>query len=425
MTKTITKRYEIEHGLEKIVMNRGSKREFHYFIPQKKYEEQVAIAKELLGSDFEGYLSLEERMEAQGVLDKTNYFRNTVPKRTKRRVEEIKAAGFPPIFDSGIENPLENSTYPILDVLIQLPSGKLFERYRRQDYLKSDTKHFASSREDILAFRTLAYDGSRLSTHVIRDILDYFGQKDFGETETRTILKADHIILKYLEASLRGVEPQEREYTKFDSSQPIDFIGKRFWHVQYTPEDRENIAREYKRRLESREIKKNYEHFRRMKALFPEIIGLKESEIEVARNRSKMKEHKSQGDYRSMPQVVLVDHRYGTEYIDALRDHVMVECERVVADEPTGIFQPLKDMHQEFKIPTGLLYLEQFRDVVTAKRVDVLQRMDDQSFEDYFQVHHRTASIGHRQLTNENLIDQQFRSLLLNRYAQLNEVRKK
>lgn len=410
-----------------IVMHQGTPRECHYSLPQKKYDEQVTIAKELLGPEFDGYLSLEECIEAQGLLDKTNYFRNTNTECTKRRIEKIKAAGIPPIFDPGIESPIENSTYPVLDVLIQLPSGKLFEQFSRQQAfsrkigMRRSPRIYASTMEDILAFRTLAYDGDKLSPHVVRDILDYFSQKDYGSHEASTILKVDYIRMKYLEASLRGVKPQERTYIRFDLSQSLNFIGKRFWHVRYTPEDRMSIVREYQRRIESRGYKLDWEHSRRMKVLFPEILDIDDSELEMVRNKNRMKEHIQKGNFISMPQIVLVDHRYGTEYINALHDHVTRECDRVIAEEPTKIFQPIAEMHQEFKIPSGFLFLEPFRAIVTVKRIEVLQKMDEHSFIEYFHMHPRRVSIGHRKFSKD-LIDRQFRSLLLDRYAQLKEV---
>ena len=72
------------------------------------------------------------------------------------------------------------------------------------------------------------------------------------------------------------------------------------------------------------------------------------------------------------------------------------------------------------QIPYGLLYLEEFRGPITEKRTKVLGEMDHEQFAEYFGTsHHRTASIGHRQLVGEGLLDTQFRSLLMDRYRDL------
>ena len=216
------------------------------------------------------------------------------------------------------------------------------------------------------------------------------------------------------------MRPTERIYHSFDPQQPLDFLGDRFWHVQYHPEDRRRIAEEFKKRVEQHEDKIKKETFRRMKILLPEIINLNDSDLEVAFNKKRMRECQTSHDYKGMPKIVLVDSRYGTEYSKTVEAHIAARCEAIVKGEnPLKIFENIGNLHAEIKVPP-ILYLERFHDIVTTARIKALEEMSDNIFVEYFgSSPGRVLSLGHRQLTDNNYLDNRFRMLLLTRYNRL------
>lgn len=401
-----------------INVQRG-KRSYTYRLSKDRYEVQVVQAEELLKDA--GYIAPVERRELEGLLSKTDYLLYTNLERTKKRIQEFQEAEIPPLYDSRFDE----SHFPAIDFLIQFPTGIYQQRAaaavrRKKQEIKGPGIIQPSTCRDIFAFRTLAFDGDTLSDYVIREFEDYGRTKDLKGLDSETIVKSDLLLLKYLEQALKHLAPGERSYTPFQEGSELKFLRKRFWHVDYDPGDRVRIAKDYSKRLEEGEAGLRVKTMLpRMKLFFPEILD-NGYDLERTRLERVMRECSETGDYRGMPKIVLVDSKYGTQYIRELQGHVRAKSEELVAEDPLKIFEPLADMHQTMQIPSGLLYLEEFRSPITEKRIKVLSEMDDETFAAYFgSNHHRTASIGHRQHVGEGLLDTQFRSLLLDRYRVL------
>ncbi len=394
-----------------------------------KYEIQAAESRELLEGECSGYLSRTERAELQGFLNKTSILWHTNIARTKGRIKRLVDAGIPPIYNPQIENPIEGSSFPVEDFLIQLPTGVLARRVaaqqvKRRGENKSDRFILVipSTLEDILAFRTLAFDGDSLSPQVIRDITNYVREKQ-GEDLATSLIRSDYLVLKHLEETLRYVAPGERAYKEFNEGKDLGFLAKRFWHTDYTQEDRIRIVRDFKTRIERRErIFRDHvtEYIERVGELFSNIIDIDLHRAKVTQNLARMAHHAQIGDYKGMPQVVLVDPTYEHyNFRQVLIDHVKRECDRLIVKDKLPIFSNINAMDVVLRIPRGLQYLKGFREVITQKRLEVLEGMSDSEFREYFNNKDRVASLGHRQYASENSLDQRFREVLSHRYKTL------
>ncbi len=398
-------------------------------IPSDKYEIQAAEARELFEGEYSGYLSRTERAELEGFLGKTLVLWHTNISRTKARIKRLVDVGIPPVYNPQIENPIEGSAFPVEDFLIQLSTGALTRKRaaqqiknRRENRKNSFVPIFPSTLEDILAFRTLAFDGDSLSPQVIRDIASYVREKQ-GEDLSTSLIRNDYLVLKHLEETLRLVAPGERAYKEFNEGEDLGFLRKRFWHTDYTPEDRVRIVKDFKKRVENREkIFRDYatKHIERVRELFSDVIDIDLHRIKVTQNLARMAYHAQIGDYRGMPQVVLVDPIYEPyNFRQVLIDHVKREGDMLIVKDKLLLFSNINAMDVALRIPRGLQYLGDFREVVTQKRLEVLEGMSDSEFREYFNNKDRVASLGHRQYASENSLDQRFREVLSHRYKTL------
>lgn len=396
---------------------------------KEKYDALAEEARALLSEENNGYLAPWELMECSGFLEKTCSLETTDFLRANARIARLKNAGIPPLYEN-TGSVVPSSCFPVVDFMIQFPTGKLLKRWAGQQHQnrmnprKSFTPRiYPSSLDDILDFRTLAFDGDRLSPQVIREFIDYTSEKETGEVNNKTVTQADLLRLKYLELALSGIPPSERTY---QSPTPGDFsfIGSRFWHTQYTPEDRAKIAEEYVKCLQDGALRYNSKKNRhgRMRALFPEIVNIGKEDLKRIRNERTMEACRQEGDYTRMPSEVLLDGFYGSKYLEDLKGHVRGNLEQLMKEK--GAFEAygrLEDLHADLKMPNGALYLTEFRDIITAERLRVLNEMSDENFVALFGNKGRFMSIGHRKEGSwkESLVDQQFRSALIQRYRSL------
>ena len=131
-----------------------------------------------------------------------------------------------------------------------IKARKAGKRRKKDNHVGSNwTKIFPSNLNDILDFRTQAFDGDQISPQVIRDIGNYLFEKDMKENTPEHLHNLYILGAMHLENTLQDVTPKVRSYTKFNPGDSIDFITRLFWHTKYSPEDRVKIAEEYKTRV--------------------------------------------------------------------------------------------------------------------------------------------------------------------------------
>ena len=231
---------------------------YTHTLSQERYQAQLRVAEDLLQDA--DYISPGERQELEGILNKKRILELTNPERTRKRIEQFKEAGVPPLYDPRFET--AEDSFPVLDFLMQFPTG-IYQRRAAAQHAEARRlerkrvgRIIPSTLEDVFAFRTLAFDGDRLSDSVVGELEDYARTKDLGALDTDEVVKGDLLLLlKYLEQALKHLTPHGRQYESFQEGGDLSFLGRRFWHVSYTPEDRVRIAQDYARRVETCEPK--------------------------------------------------------------------------------------------------------------------------------------------------------------------------
>ncbi len=398
-------------------------------IPRERYDAIAAEIDMFLSEENEGYIAPWELMECRGFLEKTNSLETTDFQRARSRIARLKSAGIPPLYEN-TGSIVPTSWFPIVDFMIQFPTGRVQRRWAGQQMGNrvNPRKSFIpriypSSLDDIIEFRTIAFDGNRISPQVIRDLVDYASDKETGEVDNETVIQADLLRLKYLELLFADIKPRERNYQSLTGDY-FDFmgIGRRFWHTAYTPEDREKIARRYVDGLTCGGLGYDSKKHKRMRVLFPEIVqDVDKGDIARKRNESAIEECLSAKDYTQMPKIALIDGYYGTKPTEQLKEHVKKTLQELMESETFIVFQRLQDLHALLKVPYGSLFLTEFRDIITAERLKLVNSIDNATFVELFGNKGRFLSIGHRKEGSwkESLVDQQFRGVLIQRYRNL------
>ncbi len=390
-------------------------------------DEQKETARGIL-EQYEGYLSPYPRQLCQDVADGKQVFRKS-PDGIIKRAEDMIQAGIPPIFCKEFEAEDENP-FPNVDFLLQFISGK-YRKNQRSQIIRAKksgakkspfVKITPSLNEDVTAFRTLAFDGDKISPQVYREI-NAFAKSHFRieEGQKELVSRSDLLILKYLERALLELKPEERECDEYTEGDDLSFLKKELWHLRYTPEDRLNITNDYKRRLEGgeRALTSNKKLFQNMQMLFPDVFPDEEI-LERARVEAKLVECRQLDDYRGMPLIVLVDPRFGTKYIEEVQDHLRKILDEISrSDDPFRLLNNIYDcLLGHLKIPYAFLALHEFRDLVTRARLSLLENMNDDDFRSNIG-RFQAMSLGHRQKMVYNLADIQLREVLVERAKNL------
>ncbi len=400
-------------------------------IPKEHYERQVTAASELLSSDYIGYLNIRELYELHGLVNKTAVIQFTNVEKAKQRIDRLRAADIPSPYIVEDEV-VEGSLFPFEDFVIQFPTGRLFERWRgmfaNSRGRKVYPRIYPSSLEDIIDFRTKAYDGEVLSTEVIRDALGYLQTKleqYFSPDEVAQIHEFSLLELKAVGVRLQGVTPGERAFSEFLEGDPLSFVSRYCWHVDYEPATRCRIALDYKQRLirdrRSLGSEKKPKTRKRMRNLFPDILD-EDHHLLVEQNRSFMEQCKAQEDYRGMPQIVLIDSAYDSgRYVAEIKDHLDRACDKLIRSSPRGIFGNINSLNLALHIPPGLQYLPDFHDVITRKRLEAARGMNDAEFSEHFVElqPQKTAALGHRNYAERTSLDLRFIEYIKERSARL------
>lgn len=404
-------------------------KKYTQLIPRERYDALVTDILLFLSEENDGYIAPWELMECRGFLEKTNSLETTDFQRAKARIARLKNAGIPPLYEN-TGSIIPTSWFPIVDFMIQFPTGRVQHRWagqhagNRVNPRKSFIPRiYPSSLDDILEFRTIAFDGDHISPQVIRDLVDYASEKETGEVDTEAVIQADLLRLKYLELLFADIKPRERNYQSLTGDY-FDFmgIGRRFWHTAYTPEDREKIASRYVKGLTCGGLGYDSKKHKRMRVLFPEIVqDLDKEDMTRKRNEATIEKCRSAEDYTQMPKIALIDGHYGTKPTEQLKEHVKKTLQELMETEKFVAFQRLQDLHDLLKVPYGSLFLTEFRDIITAERLKLVNSIDNATFVELFENKGRFMSIGHRQEGSwkESLVDQQFRGVLIQRYRSL------
>ncbi len=395
-------------------------------IPKSVFDAHKAFAERMLNEN-SGYLHARERVECKAVVAEEGFFELVNPEKTERRIGRIKQAGVPPIFQEELEGRTKAGPFPTVDFLLQFVSGNFRKRqiaqhiHARYAGRKVSTGIIPATVEDILAFRMMAFDGDRLSPLIYREINEYVKTKfRLSEDQVETIPRSDVLVLKYLEVALGGVKPRERSFETYSEGAPLTFAEETMWHTSYKPEDRERIINDYLTRLRNKvaDIVRNKKLLGIMKVLFPDAFP-EEVDLERLDLERRMTEHRAQGVYNNMPQIVLADPRFGTKYIDELKAHIAARCQEALdSEESLSLFDNVNEIAERFRIPVTLFYLPEFRDVLTSIRLQLLRDTDDDTFATRFRPQ-QIVSLGHRQAGEYSLVDKQFRTEILQRAERL------
>ncbi len=403
-----------------------TRRNLTRYIPRDVFEAHKAFAKRML-VEAPGYLHAKERAECRAVVAEEAFFEFVKPERTEKRIGNMEQAGVPPIFQEELEGGAKKGSFPTVDFLLQFVSGN-FRRRQVMQFVKAkkmgrreSAEVLPATVEDVMAFRTLAFDGDRVSPFVYREINDYVKTKfRVSADQAENIVRSDVLVLKYLEIALRDLDPQERSFKRYEEGTPLAFAEETMWHTSYTPADRERIIKDYLERLRNKaeDIVRNTKLLLRMKVLFPEFFP-EEVDLEGLNLERIMTKHREECDYNNMPQIVLVDPRFGTRYIDELKGHIAACCQVVIdSGEGLRLFDNAKEIARRFKIPVTSICLPEFRDVLTSRRLQLLRKLDDDAFAARFKPQ-QIASVGHRRQGVYSLVDTQFRAEILQRAERL------
>ncbi len=382
-------------------------------LSRDEYEKQVSQALKLLEPEYRGYLSSQEQQECQGILTRTAQLQETSYSQAMARMWEIKNAGVQPFY-LGI---VPDNEFPIIDALIQLPTGRLQQRWTMQHAQahragRKKEEHpriQPSSLEDIFEFRTLAFDSNHISSEVRKSSAFYLASKAFGGCSAQ---QAEQFVIpefERLEEKFSPLEPKEREY---QTDRPE--FNELFWHVGYTPDARLEWAAVYNKELclGAPFDRKTYEH---MKFLFPAIIAPQERLSVLRENaqnmklQQKMQESLAADDLREIPLSILRD--FAPQY-QALVQESMER--KMQAQSARALFYSNDIVPRSLGITGGIIEFGFYHDSLAQARLEKLQSMPEDEFR---RLHHGSAlSVGVVRNREPSDTEKLFRERYLERY---------
>lgn len=390
-------RYEKRYG-EKFAVHEDKGRKLKRMIPVGEFQKQKLLAEKLL-TKYGGYLHTSERQEAKAVANGEAFF-ETVSEATEERIQRIVDAGIPPIFKESFEGPFDNR-FPTVDYILQLVSGRLFENYmsdmidisegrKIKDKDKPVITH-PTILEDILFFRTCAFDERRISPQVINDVHRYISQRfNLDERSLEIVKRHNTRVLRYLEAALGWLEPQERGYAKFTEGQSLDFLKKKMWYIGYTPADRLRVLNDFRKRALSGEKGVfNPRSVLKMEQLFPdEARGLcedfaraEERERHISKAISLNKAIETR-DYRDLGETSFDDKEHADLYRKSCINYLREECRRLLRENPMALCiksaRVMLRSGEPFKVPSSYAKDPGIRDMIIGYQRKALKGLSDE-----------------------------------------------
>lgn len=396
-------------------------------LPADEFRRQKEFAERML-AQHRDYLSANERYEMRMVAKEEGCLLSVKMESTERRITDLANAGVPPVFLEAFEGATRSGPFPVIDFVLEFVSGRYFKiaavlgiKRKKGIVNRYDSVIRPALPTDVRDFRTRAFDGEKICPQLYREISNYIREHfNIPSDRAEEIAIHDQIVLKFLESALCGFPPGERVYSQYSEGEPLDFISKRMWYLSFSPEDRVRIVRDFVKRLREKEsdlMKRNL--LTRMAALFPDEIDLDELRLERLRLEKMIDDCEKLQDFTNMPEILLTDPNYGGRYVSLLKEHVRRKCTELSSSDPKALFTNLGFMPPLLLIPQGSQFIPDFRDVITAARLEAAMGMPDADFSDYFRNHGRVASIGHSQRMCYSLIDIRFRDYLLGRVRDL------
>lgn len=385
-------KFEDGFAIQELPFHNGRKK-----IPLEAYKKQQAFAQRAL-HEYRHYLSADERRELKRVANEEGLFYRVRPEQTERRIEGLLHAGVPPIFREDFEG-ITTHPFPTIDFVMQYVSGRHFRNIAASVINKGKGKRFtisAANLEDVRSFRTLAFDGEKISPQIIRDIeLHVRNHFNIEESNADAVLRNDQYVLKYLETALAEFPPEKREFQDYRGGMPLGFLRNSLWHIAYAPKDRERIARDYRDRVIRGEtgLAREKLHFR-MAFLFPEIIPHERIELIRLRVEKTMVECEQRGDFRGMEPIALTDPIYGDRYITMVKNHVEGMCRGLFNTNPEALFRWINLMYADLLVPSGVQQIPEFRDIILEHRLRFAKTLSDEEFRSFFGDFLRAVSFG-------------------------------
>lgn len=213
---------------------------------------------------------LELRMRAQRGLMTPDFNLSSVT----QRVKALREANVPPIFPERFEGTVDGDAFPTIDFILAFVSGNYLRALMKARSKSKIHRVAPASLKDIAFFRTHAFDGAKLSPQILRELLAYVSENDRVQPGgVENAIQLYGAASAFLETALAPMPAGERRYKSFHEGSSLLFIGDRLWHIRYSPEDRERIAREFERKRNKGKGKTaNPQSINSMATLFPEIV---------------------------------------------------------------------------------------------------------------------------------------------------------
>lgn len=368
-------------------------------IPQQEYERQLEQAQALLHPSNAGYLAPVELLECRGLENLTAQFEETNPTLALRRIRRLQAAGIPPLYHQKVPA----NEFPIIDALIQLPTGKLHQRWTAQHtgaWKKGETeKHpriVPSTLDDIRDFRTMAFDGEKISEEARKSSAFYLA---FKYSRRWSVEQAEQFVIPEftrLERKLAHLAPNERTYQTLENGLPD--LDNLFWHVAYQPADRPSVAREYYRQVSQGEQKRNSKTLAHLKFLFPKLMT------------ATLDDSPDKGYQEEIIKLLAPD-----RLKEILEDYLVRGLSGM---ETATLFGPKETIAEILRV-SGMQKSPIYRDVVASARLVRLATMSDEDFAALHPQAQYPMSLGVVRSGEPTLAEKEFRDAYLSRYAEV------
>lgn len=350
---------------------------------------------------YSGYLNADDRAEFKDFLYKNKPLFKANPYDAMIRAERFIGGNVPPIFSEDYEVQLENGkAYPTLEQLVLIGSGNYNQRLAAKAVQKTrldsnwgkksnpeQTLHIPrASLEDVLEFGQKAFDNGVINPVLLRDIAYRLSETRVAENNIENYTQKFEEIGAYLTQVLTPFIPVTRTYEKqYTEGMDLEFVGKKdAWYLDYAPEDREKIVREYmSKTLFSNDSKTDFQKYLRVKSLFPQLFGEStnsdETRKEYVTRNTRLEYSLATRDLKPN-EIPSINFKSLSEQEDLREDYL----NRVRAYVSSLGNEVLNNVNKIGSLNQGLTSISEIADIVNQRRLEYIQTLGDSEFLSYF-----------------------------------------
>ena len=276
--------------------------------------------------------------------------------------------------------------------------------------------------QDVRKFAERAYDDGKINIHFLRDLVHRV-RENASDERAPQYESMQSAIVGYLGRELKTMIPAKTTYEeKYTPGMDLGFLyNKGMWHLKYSPEDREAIARAFTEGICARTMTRNAKTIARMKSIFPQIVegveDLQSQDIRRQYGASAANE-----SFAGVDPIIFYDAQYNDLADDMLR-RIEARIEGVIRENKVAILEPLnpEGLGKTLSLPSYLLSTAPITDRVHRKRLEVVQGMNDEEFIARFP-QHVLAPFAHRKSESVDSADS-LHGYMHERYRQLSTMR--